>query len=68
MGGDLMTGGEQVTNRVDMSSPTANMFGIEPCPKCKSPYRYMPVQADGRLIIRCDDCGFEEPVQEEESK
>ncbi len=55
----------QTTNVVNLDSPTANMFGIEPCPKCGSKYRWSPKRSDGLLIIRCDDCKLEEPVAEE---
>jgi hypothetical protein len=50
------------SNVLSMSSPTANMFGCEPCPKCRAKYRYLPKRPDGALVIRCDDCGFEEPA------
>lgn len=43
--------------RVDFSSPTANMYGCEPCPKCKSGFR-AGYRSPPR--IACDDCGFEE--------
>lgn len=45
---------------VDLYSPTANMYGIEPCPKCKSKYRY--ILNNRHDVIICDDCGFEEKV------
>ena len=44
------------TNGVKLGAPGTNMFGILPCPKCGSQYRW-PHQ-DGRLI--CDDCHYEE--------
>lgn len=53
------------SNVIDLDSPSANMFGIQPCPKCGQNYRYSPRLPDARLIIRCDDCGFEEDVAEE---
>lgn len=43
---------------VDDDSPTANMYGCEPCPKCKKRYRYRA--NDEPNIIQCDDCGFKE--------
>jgi hypothetical protein len=46
------------TNIVDCNSETANMYGVEDCPKCKSEFRW-PTQQD---TIRCDDCGFVEDV------
>jgi hypothetical protein len=27
------------SNLLDINSPTANMYGCQPCPKCKSQYR-----------------------------
>jgi hypothetical protein len=54
---------ETPSNVLDMNSPTANMFGIQPCPKCKSVYRYLPKQPDGKWVIRCDNCGFEEDAE-----
>ena len=60
-----MTTDNPQSNVIDLNSPTANMFGIQPCPKCKQPYRYMPAQPAGEpWLIRCDDCGFEEKVTE----
>ena len=47
------------TNRIDTSSPTANMYGCQPCPKCKSKFRW-PTQQE---TIKCDDCGYVEPVR-----
>lgn len=52
-------------NVIDLSSPTANMFGIEPCPRCGSVFRWPPVVKSGEqgrqwLSIcsgpRRDDC------------
>ena len=57
----------KATNRVNLSSPTANMFGIEPCPKCGSQFRWMPYQA-GPLVIHCDDCGLDEVVEPEQGE
>jgi ssDNA-binding Zn-finger/Zn-ribbon topoisomerase 1 len=37
---------------------TANMYGCQPCPKCRSVYRFA-TQDD---VIRCDDCGHAEPA------
>ena len=47
---------------VDDNSPTANMYGCEPCPKCKSKYRV--VMAATPNTIDCDDCGYRQPVKE----
>jgi len=46
---------ENNSNFVDCSSETANMYGCEPCPKCKSKFR-----CSFSAVIVCDDCGFEE--------
>jgi len=43
---------------VNFDSPTANMYGCEPCPRCKSKYRCV-FQATNKQID-CDDCGFVE--------
>jgi len=48
---------------VDCNSPTANMYGCEPCPKCKSKYRV--VMAATPNTIDCDDCGFKQSVTED---
>jgi len=57
-----------MTATIDISSPTANMYGCEPCPKCRSKYRYPATCAvpkkpddDGSLRVFCDDCGHVEP-------
>lgn len=47
-----------MSGRIDLSSPTANMFGIEPCPRCGSEYR---VPEGDDYMINCHDCGFSEP-------
>ena len=49
------------SNIVDTNSPTANMYGCEPCPKCKSRYRCM--FQDKPNLIQCDDCGHNEMAQ-----
>jgi hypothetical protein len=41
-----------------MSEPQRNMFGILPCPKCGSVFRW-PTQ---QRTIQCDDCGLVEPA------
>lgn len=50
------------SNVVDCNSPTANMYGCEPCPQCGSRYRCV-FQATPD-VINCDDCGYKEPVAE----
>jgi hypothetical protein len=47
---------------IDDNSPTANMYGCEPCPKCGSKYRC--VMAATPDTIDCDDCGHSEKVTE----
>lgn len=49
--------------QIDIASPTANMFGVQPCPRCKSVYR-VPILTIPP-IIRCDDCGLVEEVKDE---
>jgi hypothetical protein len=46
---------------VDVNSPTANMYGCEPCPKCGSKYRC--VFQDKPDTIDCD-CGWQEQITE----
>lgn len=56
------------SNTIDLYSDTANMYGCQPCPKCKGKFRYpatrdpnlTPEQDDRSLRIFCDDCGFVE--------
>ena len=42
---------------IDEGSPTANMYGCQPCPKCEGKYRF-PLRIDGVVKIQCDDCGY----------
>jgi len=51
-----------VTSVVDLNSPTANMYGCEPCPKCGSHYRC--VFNNKPEEIQCDDCGHHEKITE----
>ncbi len=51
------------SNVISYDSYTANMYGCEPCPKCKSKFRC--VFAATPKQIDCDDCGFIEPIAEE---
>jgi hypothetical protein len=46
------------SNVIDYNSPTANMYGCEPCPQCDSKYRCV-FQANPDQID-CDNCGFKE--------
>lgn len=43
------------------NSPTANMYGCEPCPKCGSKYRCVFAKTPDR--IDCDDCGYVEKAE-----
>jgi len=45
---------------VDITSVTANIYGCEPCPNCKSRFRY--IANDEMNMIQCDDCGVKEKV------
>jgi hypothetical protein len=36
------------------------MYGASDCPHCGKPYRYVINCAPD--VLRCDDCGFKEPV------
>ena len=45
---------------VDLNSATANMYGCEPCPRCKSQYRCVFQMTNHR--IDCDDCGYLEII------
>lgn len=48
---------------VDVNSPTANMYGCEPCPKCNSKYRCRFDDEPG--LIQCDNCGFNETMHKD---
>lgn len=52
------------TNKIDLTSSTANMFGVLPCPKCKSEFRVPMKKENGQIVIRCDDCNTEEELKE----
>ena len=43
---------------VDWDSPTANIYGCQPCPKCGSKYRASYRESG---MIECDDCGLKQP-------
>ena len=45
---------------VNTSAPNANMYGCQPCPKCRSEYRFPMTDH----TVQCDDCGFSEPIAE----
>lgn len=49
------------SNVIDYNSPTANMYGCQPCPKCKSKFRWSQNDQISHIIL-CDDCGFTETV------
>ena len=51
------------SNIIDEDDPHANMYGCQPCPKCHKQFRaaYRQENISGtNLVIKCDDCGFEE--------
>jgi hypothetical protein len=51
----------------DFESPTANMYGYEPCPRCQSRYRCSFDGGPDAGLIVCDDCGYRAPyVMEDE--
>ena len=45
---------------VDVTSISANIYGCEPCPECKSTYRV--ILNDSPKFIHCEDCGDEEKI------
>src|SRR5271157_3770645 len=49
-----------ISSIVDVTSTTANIYGCEPCPKCKSAFRV--VFNDKPDVIQCEDCTFEERI------
>ena len=53
---------EMSSSIVDLNSPTANMYGCEPCPQCGSNYRCVFQNTPDQ--IDCDDCGFIEKITE----
>ena len=56
--------------KVDLNSPTANMYGCEPCPNCQSIYRFPSgsVYVKGKWVrlektkVVCDNCGLAEDI------
>ena len=54
------------SNIANLNSPTANMYGYEPCPKCKDQTRCIFNDKPG--VIQCDRCGFEEVAVYPEEK
>lgn len=50
---------------INFYSPTANMYGCEPCPRCGRQYRC--TFADSPNHISCDDCNYMELITKEES-
>ncbi len=50
------------TNRVNHDDPRSNMYGVLPCPKCRSKYRWptSPTHPKHPKCIVCDECGFVE--------
>lgn len=50
---------------INLNSPTANMYGCEPCPRCKREYRCN--FADSPNHITCDDCNYMELITTQEN-
>jgi hypothetical protein len=52
--------------QINLDDPSRNMFGIAPCPKCGSRFRWptRPTHSKHPNCIVCDDCDHTEPVQE----
>lgn len=51
-----------MADQIDYDDPGRNMFGLRPCPKCGSKYRW-PTRSDHPTDpngILCDDCGHKE--------
>lgn len=46
--------------KINHDNKDSNMFGILPCPKCKSMYRWptQTVHVKHPNSIICDDCGY----------
>jgi ssDNA-binding Zn-finger/Zn-ribbon topoisomerase 1 len=56
------------TGLVDIRQPGANMYGCQPCPKCRATYRYPRFDAARTVgTIHCDDCGYTEPWTDAEA-
>lgn len=47
---------------VDFQSPSANMYGCQPCPKCGSKFRASYKSGRSAGMVACDDCGHHEPA------
>ena len=56
------------SNIINYHDSKVNMYGCFPCPKCSSKHRYpiLPAEDERREIV-CDDCGYEECCDEENS-
>lgn len=56
-----------MAKQIDYDDPDRNIFGLKPCPKCGSDYRW-PTRPDHPKIpsmVVCDDCGRNEPLEKE---
>lgn len=55
------------TKQFDHDDPKRNMYGVLPCPKCGSRFRWptQPVHPEVPNVILCDDCGHREPITPE---
>lgn len=49
------------SNLLDMNGLTegCNLYGCQPCPKCRSEYR-APYKRKGVMVIECGECGHAE--------
>lgn len=54
---------DELSGLVDINHTTANMYGCQPCPRCKDPHRY--VHCDLRHHVTCDACKFTEAITRE---
>lgn len=51
----------------ELGTPGTNMFGIVPCPRCGSKYRWPSTASykEHPNSIICDDCKYTEPIEKE---
>jgi hypothetical protein len=48
------------SNVINTDSPSANMYGCEPCPNCGDKFRC--VFQSNPDVIQCDHCGYSEGI------
>jgi len=56
-----------MSNVVDWSDETKNMYGCSACPKCESKFRVAYKRPAG-LTIECDECGYKELAVEKDEE